>query len=85
MQKHRLEELSSFVRDLGSECTTLIIHNNALIAGSKDGKIAAWDIDDGREKWTLQVDGPISDIAINDRIYATASAELHAIEIEQGT
>ena len=85
MQKHRLEGLSSFVRDLGSECTTLIIHNNALIAGSKDGKIAAWDIDDGREKWTLQVDGPISDIAISDRIYVTASAELHAIEIEQGT
>jgi len=85
MQKHRLEELSSFVRDLGSECTALIIHDNTLIAGSKDGKIVTWDIDNGREKWTLQVEGPISDIAINDRIYLTASAELHAIDIEKGT
>ena len=84
MQKHRLEELSSFVRDLGSECTALIMHDNSLIAGSKDGKIVSWDIDNGKQKWILNVEGPISDIAISDRIYITASAELHAVKIENG-
>jgi outer membrane protein assembly factor BamB len=84
MQSHRLEELASFVRDLGSECTALVIHSNTLIAGSKNGRIVAWDIGNGHEKWALQVNGPVSDIGISDRIYVTASAELHAIEIEHG-
>ncbi len=84
IQSHKLEDLASFVRDLESECTCLVFHNNALIAGSKKGKIVAWDINDGRELWNLKVDGPISDIEISDRIYLTASAELHAIEITSG-
>ena len=44
MLSHRLEELASFVRDLGSECTCLIIHEDILIAGSKNGKIVSWNI-----------------------------------------
>ena len=85
MLSHRLEELASFVRDLGSECTCLIIHEDILIAGSKNGKIVSWNIKDGHEIWSLEVDGPISDIEVSDLIYLTASAELHAIEIENGS
>ena len=85
MLSHRLEELASFVRDLGSECTCLIIHGDILIAGSKNGKIVSWNIKDGHEIWSLEVDGPISDIEVSDLIYLTASAELHAIEIENGS
>ncbi len=84
IQSHKLEDLTSFVRDLGSECTCLVFHNSSLIAGSKKGKIVAWDMNDGRELWSLEVDGPVSDIEVNDRIYVTASAELHAIEITSG-
>ena len=85
MLSHRLEELASFVRDLGSECTCLIIHEDILIAGSKNGKIMSWDIRDGHEIWSLKVDGPVSDIEVSDLIYLTASAELHAIDIENGS
>ena len=84
MPSHTLDELASFVRDLGSECTCLIIYDNYLIAGSKNGKIICWDIKNGQEIWNLKVDGPISDIEVNDLIYTTASAEVHAIEIESG-
>ena len=84
MKNRSLEEIASFVRDLGSECTCLVIHKNMLISGSKDGRIVSWDIDNGHEKWQCKVDGPISDIGISDRIYFTASAELHAMKIETG-
>ena len=33
MQNRSLEEIASFVRDLGSECTCLVLHNNMLISG----------------------------------------------------
>ena len=84
MQNRSLEEIASFVRDLGSECTCLVLHNNMLISGSKDGKIVSWDVENGYEKWQCKVDGPISDIGISDRVYFTASAELHAMKIETG-
>ena len=84
MQNRSLEEIASFVRDLGSECTCLVLHNNMLISGSKEGRIASWNIENGHEEWQCDVDGPISDMEISDRIYFTASAELHAMKIETG-
>lgn len=79
-----IEDLASFVRDLGSECTNLNLNDNYLIAGSKLGKLKQWDLETGQTKWSLDVEGPISDSEIGDKIYVTASAELHSINIETG-
>ena len=38
-----IEDLASFVRDLGSECTTLNMGHNYLVAGSKTGRITLWN------------------------------------------
>ena len=84
MQMRSIEDLASFVRDLGSECTTLNIDQNYLVAGSKLGRIKLWEINTGQVKWSLDVDGPISDLEIDEAIYLTASAELHAINVESG-
>jgi len=79
-----IEDLASFVRDLGSECTTLNINQSNLVAGSKLGRIILWGINDGQQKWSIDVEGPISDLEIDEKIYVTASAELHAINKENG-
>ena len=84
MQIRPIEDLASFVRDLGSECTTLNMGDNFLLAGSKIGRITLWDTNTGQEKWTTEVEGPISDLEIDEKIYLTASAELHAINKENG-
>ena len=39
MQVRPIEDLASFVRDLGSECTTLNVDYNYLLAGSKMEKL----------------------------------------------
>lgn len=84
MQIRPIEDLASFVRDLGSECTTLNMGDNFLLAGSKIGRITLWDTDTGQEKWTTDVEGPISDLVVDQRIYLTASAELYAIDKQNG-
>ena len=58
MQMRPIEDLASFVRDLDSECTTLNINQNYLVAGSKLGRIKLWEINTGQVKWSLDVDGP---------------------------
>ena len=84
MQMRPIEDLASFVRDLGSECTTLNINQSYLVAGSKLGRIKLWEINNGQVKWSLDVEGPISDLEIAEKIYLTASADLHAIDMESG-
>ena len=84
MQMKRIEDLSSFVREIDSECTTLNMNQKYVIAGSKSGKITCWDVESGKENWNIDVNGPISDLSLSDEIYVTASAELHAIETESG-
>ena len=84
MEMRPIEDLASFVRDLGSECTTLNINQSNLVAGSKLGRIILWGINDGQQKWSIDVEGPISDLEIDEKIYVTASAELHAINRENG-
>ena len=56
MQIRPIEDLASFVRDLGSECTTLNMGDNFLLAGSKIGRITLWDTNTGQEKWTTEVE-----------------------------
>ena len=36
MQMKRIEDLSSFVREIDSECTTLNMNHKYIIAGSKE-------------------------------------------------
>ena len=50
MNNYKLSEISSFVRDIGTECTILEIHRNFLIGGSHDGVLKCWDIISGFEK-----------------------------------
>ena len=53
MQMRPIEDLASFVRDLDSECTTLNINQNYLVAGSKLGRIKLWEINTGTSKMVV--------------------------------
>jgi hypothetical protein len=82
---HSLESLASFVRDLNSACSALLIEGNNLLAGSHEGLLKCWDSASGDLRWSVEVAGPISSLSIdNDRIYTTASASLHAIDMISG-
>ena len=85
MAERSLEGVASFVRDLGSACSAVRLVGDMLLAGSHDGLLLCLDAATGGERWRLQVDGPVSDIALDsDRVYATASASLHAVDAAGG-
>jgi outer membrane protein assembly factor BamB len=85
MGGHTLEGLASLVRNLGSACTLLRIADDDLLAGSQEGELICWSVESGTERWRVEVDGPLSDLAIDDgRVYASASASLHAIDLDTG-
>ena len=85
MAERSLEGVASFVRDLGSACLTVRLVSDRLLAVSHDGVLICLDTATGGEHWRLQVDGPVSDIALDsDRVYATASASLHAVDATGG-
>ena len=85
MAERSLEGVASFVRDLGSACSAVRLVGDMLLAGSHDGLLICLDAATGGERWRLQVDGPVSDIALDsDRVYATASASLHAVDAANG-
>ena len=85
VSKPSLESLASFVRDLDSKCTLARLSENHIFAGSHGGELCCWSAESGDLRWRTEVSGPISDIAIDaGRIYATASASLHAFDAESG-
>jgi outer membrane protein assembly factor BamB len=85
MVERSLEGVASFVRDLGSACSAVQLVGDMLLAGSHDGLLLCLDAASGGERWRLQVDGPVSDLALDgERIYATASASLHAVDAAGG-
>ena len=85
MVLHTLESVSSFERELGSACTVLRIDGDDLLGGSQEGVLACWSVDSGNERWRVEVNGPISDLAmIDSRVYAAASSDLHALDADTG-
>ena len=85
MVVHTLESISSFERGLGSACTVLRIDGDDLLAGSQEGVLACWSVDSGNERWRIEMNGPISDLAMTDnRVYAAASSDLIALDTNTG-
>ena len=85
MTGHTLGSLASLVRELGSACTVLQIADDDLLAGSQEGVLACWSVGSGTERWRIEDEGPVSDLVIDGgRVYASASANLRAIDIGTG-
>ncbi len=86
MSELSLEAISSYVRDLSSACSAVILTEDFLVAGSHDGLLICWDAAEGIERWRISIDGPISDIYFDsDKLYVTASASLYAIDNQGGS
>jgi hypothetical protein len=85
MKNYKLSEISSFVRDIGTECTILKLHRNYLIAGSHNGELKCWDINSGLEKWSNHYEGPCSEMIIQQGlIYLAEEGNVHCIDLEYG-
>ena len=85
MNNYKLSEISSFVRDIDTECTILKLHKNFLIAGSHDGILNCWDIISGIEKWNNHFEGPCSEIIIEQElIYLAEEGNVHCIDLDNG-
>ena len=85
MAVHTLESVSSFERGLGSACTVLRVAGDDLLGGSQEGVLACWSVDSGKERWRIEINGPISDLAMtDDRVYAAASSDLLALDANTG-
>ncbi len=80
-----LEAISSYVRDLSSACSALLLDDDLLFAGSHDGLLVSWDASTGVERWRVSITGPISDISLDSgSVYVAASDSIHAVELEHG-
>ena len=80
-----LEAISSYVRDLSSSCSALLLVEDLLFAGSHDGLLVSWNASSGVENWRISIRGPISDISVDSGgVYVAASDSLHAIDLEDG-
>ena len=80
-----LESYSSYVREVDGECVFVRVSNNFLLAGSRSGEVACWDISRGVELWRLNFEGPCSDSDYDDEIFfLTESDNIHAIGKHSG-
>lgn len=85
MNNYKLLEMSSFTRNIKSECTLVEFHKNLLIAGSHNGLLICWDIRTGIERWSSKYDGPCSGAIIeNGEIYLVEEGKIHCIDLESG-
>ena len=81
-----LEAISSYVRDLFSSCSALLLVEDLLFAGSHDGLLVSWEASSGVERWRVSISGPISDISVDSgSVYVAASDSLHAVDIANGS
>ena len=81
-----LEAISSYVRDLSSSCSALLLVEDLLFAGSHDGLLVSWNASSGVERWRVSISGPISDISVDSGgVYVAASDSLHAVDLENGS
>jgi len=81
----RLSDASSFIRDVGSCCSSILFESDTVVVGSREGAINSWSIETGKQILGLELDGPISDLASSgDVLYTACSSNLVAIEISTG-
>ena len=82
MGDRRLSDASSFIRDVGSCCSSILFDSDTVVVGSKEGAIKSWSIETGEQILGLELDGPISDLAVSGEVlYASCSYNLVAIKI----
>ncbi len=85
MGDRRLSDASSFIRDIGSCCSSILFDSGTVIVGSKEGAIKSWSIETGKQILGLDLDGPISDFAVSGEVlFASCSSKLAAINIATG-
>lgn len=85
MNDYKLLEISSFIRNIKTECTVLKFHEDFLIAGSHGGLLSCWDTITGLEKWSNDFEGPCSEIIIEQGlIYLAEEGNIHCINLESG-
>tara|TARA_B110001452_G_scaffold93847_1_gene77513 strand:- start:285 stop:1361 length:1077 start_codon:yes stop_codon:yes gene_type:complete len=85
MEYMRLEDISSFVRSLNSECTVISNHDDYLIVGSKEGLLICWSINSGIEKWRNKFEGPCSELIVFEKkVYLTEEGNVHSIDLLEG-
>ena len=81
-----IESISSYVRDLSSSCSALLLVEDLLFAGSHDGLLVSWDASSGVERWRVSIDGPISDFSLDlDTLFVTSSDSLYSIDVSDGS
>lgn len=80
-----LSDASSLIRDVGSCCTSILFESDTVVVGSKEGAIRSWSIETGKQILGLELEGPISDLAISGGVlYASCSSKLVAVKITTG-
>ena len=85
MGDRRLSDASSFIRDVGSYCSSILFESGTVVVGSKEGTIKSWSIETGEQILGLKLDGPISDLAVSEEVlYVSCSSNLVAVKISTG-
>ncbi|MFL2979815.1 MAG: PQQ-binding-like beta-propeller repeat protein [Candidatus Thalassarchaeaceae archaeon] len=85
MGDRRLVDASSFIRDVGSSCSSILFESDTVIVGSKEGAIKSWSIETGKQILGLDMEGPISDLAVSGEVlFASCSSKLVAVKIRTG-
>ena len=68
MGDRRLVDASSFIRDVGSSCSSILFESDTVVVGSKEGAIKSWSIETGMQILGLEMEGPISDLAVSGEV-----------------
>ena len=60
MGDRSLSDASSFIRDVGSCCSSILFGSDTVLVGSKEGAIKSWSIGTGEQILEVELDGPVS-------------------------
>ncbi len=80
-----LEYYSSLIREIDGECSLLCIEEDSIVAGSRTGELACWNITTGSEAWRVMFGGPCSNADVNcGKLYISEADNLHCIDFSDG-
>jgi outer membrane protein assembly factor BamB len=81
-----LEYYSSLIRSIDGECSLLCIEEDSIVAGSRSGELACWNITTGLESWRVMFGGPCSNAEISfGKLYISEAGNLHCIDFSDGS